>query len=314
VTAGGAARRQRRGERGVALLLAVWLLALLAVIVGEFVFSTRVRAVAERNKRDDLRALTLAIAGYRAALAALDDDIVGVWVDDEDRLLLYYKGESEGTPAAAQDVPLGDGSYSWRIVSEDGLMDINADPLPRTELANLLKACGMGPGVDRDTVIDSILDWRDRNREHRLNGAEEDFYRALDPPYSCKDGRLDVLEELLLVRGVTPELFFGKREKSQRTTGLRDLLSAHAFEFNAGAAPKAVLEARNKPRPARPTAPGSRYRIVASGSPGGGVPPRALQAVVERGADPNASDRRTFTLLYWNDTISPETVGREGGS
>ena len=54
--------RLRPRESGVALLLAVWLLALLAVVAGEFVFSTRVRAAAERNARDDLRARALAFS------------------------------------------------------------------------------------------------------------------------------------------------------------------------------------------------------------------------------------------------------------
>lgn len=310
-----AARRHCSGrEAGVALLLAVWLLALLAVIVGEFVFSTRVRASAERNKRDDLRAWTLALAGYRAALAALDDQIAGLSLAEDGGLLLHYKGETEGTPAAEQDVALGDGSYSWRVLSEDGLVDINGIQR-RSVLVNLLKECGVGPGADRDTIIDSILDWRDTNREHRLNGAEEDYYRGLDPPYSCKDAPLDVLEELLLVRGVTPEIFFGKREQGTTVPGLRDLLSVHSLDIdpNLATAPKAVLEALNRPRPARPTAPGSRYRIIATGNPGGGAPARSLQAVVERGEDTGTGDSRTFTLLYWNDTTSPEPVGREGG-
>jgi general secretion pathway protein K len=310
VTRPAAIRRRRPDESGVALLLAVWLLALLAVVAGEFVFSTRVRTAAERNARDDLRARALAIAGYRAAVAALDGRIAAVSVDSEERLLLHYRGAQEGTPAAEKDVPLGDGTYSWRIASEDGLIDVNSIP-QRTVLANVLGKCGLEPGSDRDTVIDSILDWRDPNREHRLNGAEEDYYRGLDPPYSCKDGKLDVLEELLLVRGVTPELFFGKKEKDRTLPGLRDLLSVHSFEFNPGAAPKIVLEALGRPRPQRPQPPGSYYRIVASGNPGAGAPARTVQAVVQR---VDAGDSRTFSLLYWNDSVNPDPVVREEGN
>lgn len=302
------ATRRRRGESGVALLLAVWLLALLAVVAGEFVFSTRVRSAAERNARDDLRARALAIAGYRAALAALDDRIQAVSLDGEGALLLHYRGAAEGTPAVARDVALGDGTFSWSVASEDGLVDINTIS-QRTVLANLLGTCGLEPGADRDTVIDSILDWRDTNREHRLNGAEEDYYRGLDPPYSCKDGRLDVIEELLLVRGVTPELFFGRKERDRTLPGLRDLLSVHSFEFHPGAAPKAVLEALGQARPTRRTPPGGRYRVVATGNPGGGAPPRTLQAVVQRD---DAGDSRTFALLYWNDNVNPgPVVGEE---
>ena len=77
-------RRARGGEpqAGIALLLVVWLLALLTVIAGEFMASGRVKAAAEHNKRDDLRGLALALAGYRAAVAALDDRIEGLELDD----------------------------------------------------------------------------------------------------------------------------------------------------------------------------------------------------------------------------------------
>lgn len=310
MTRGAMPLGRRGGESGVALLLAVWLLALLAVVAGEFVFSTRVRSAAERNAREDLKARALALAGYRAAVAALDDRIAAVSLDGEGGLLLHYRGAPEGTAAAAKDVPLGDGTYSWSIASEDGLVDVNGIQ-QRSVLASLLGKCGMEPGTDRDTVIDSILDWRDANREHRLNGAEEDYYRALDPPYSCKDGRLDVLEELLLVRGVTPELFFGKKEKDRTLPGLRDLLSVHSFEFHPGTAPKAVLEALGQTRPARPGPPGGRYRILATGNPGGGAPARTLQAVIQR---EDAGDSRTFSLLYWNDDVNPEPVVKEEGN
>ncbi len=99
-------------QAGIALLLVVWLLALLTVIAGEFMASGRVKAAAERNKRDDLRGLALALAGYRAAVAALDAQIEGLELDASGRLLLFYPGLADGVPAAADDVPLGEGTYS----------------------------------------------------------------------------------------------------------------------------------------------------------------------------------------------------------
>jgi general secretion pathway protein K len=46
-----------------------------------------------------------------------------------------------------------------------------------------------------------------------LNGAEDDYYQALNPPYKAKNGLIDTVEELLLVRGVTPEYFYGYPER-----------------------------------------------------------------------------------------------------
>jgi len=64
------------------------------------------------------------------------------------------------------------------------------------------------PGMD-ESIADAILDWMDSDDEPREYGAEADYYLALNPPYSPKNGPLESIEELLLVRGVTPYLLFG---------------------------------------------------------------------------------------------------------
>jgi hypothetical protein len=64
------------------------------------------------------------------------------------------------------------------------------------------------PGMTED-VADSILDWIDPDDEIREFGAELNEYAQLSPPYAPKNGPLETIEELLLVRGVTPWLLFG---------------------------------------------------------------------------------------------------------
>jgi type II secretory pathway component PulK len=64
------------------------------------------------------------------------------------------------------------------------------------------------PGMTED-VADAILDWLDSDDEERPLGAETGYYSGLSPAYAAKNGPLETVEELLLVRGVTPELLFG---------------------------------------------------------------------------------------------------------
>jgi len=64
------------------------------------------------------------------------------------------------------------------------------------------------PGMTQD-VADAILDWLDPDDTPRDSGAEVDYYSGLSPPYAPKNGPVDTVEELLLVRGVTPALLFG---------------------------------------------------------------------------------------------------------
>ena len=65
------------------------------------------------------------------------------------------------------------------------------------------------PGMTIE-VAHAILDWLDTDDTPREYGAEVEYYSSLMPPYAPANGPLKTLEELLLVRGVTPDLLFGR--------------------------------------------------------------------------------------------------------
>ncbi len=64
------------------------------------------------------------------------------------------------------------------------------------------------PGMTVD-IADAIMDWIDDDDETREFGAEFDYYQSLGSPYEPNNGPFNTVEELLLVRGVMPELLFG---------------------------------------------------------------------------------------------------------
>jgi DNA uptake protein ComE-like DNA-binding protein len=76
------------------------------------------------------------------------------------------------------------------------------------------------PGMTIE-IADAILDWIDADNEPREYGAEIDFYSGLTPPYAPQNGPLKTIEELLLVRGVTADLLFGR---DVNRNGLMDVL------------------------------------------------------------------------------------------
>lgn len=93
------------------------------------------------------------------------------------------------------------------------------DESTRLNLNTLLNAESLIPGSGRtllmalpgmtEDVADAILDWIDSDEDPREFGCEIEHYSGLDPSYAPKNGPLATVEELLLVRGVTPELLFG---------------------------------------------------------------------------------------------------------
>lgn len=96
------------------------------------------------------------------------------------------------------------------VSDESGKINLNAllkwDPSGQ-KAHDILLAMQL-PNLTED-VINSILDWLDPDEEERSNGAEDIYYGSLTPSYHAKNGPLDSLDELLLVKGVTPRFLYG---------------------------------------------------------------------------------------------------------
>jgi general secretion pathway protein K len=64
-------------------------------------------------------------------------------------------------------------------------------------------------------IINSLKDWMDSGDDDAitgLSGAESSYYEDRTPPYPCRNGPVNDLDELLLVKGITPELLYGNNE------------------------------------------------------------------------------------------------------
>lgn len=112
------------------------------------------------------------------------------------------------TDISLTDVPLGDGKFSVKIIDSERKFNINAALANPTILQHALTLMGADAG-NIDTIVASIQDWIDLDDQIHVNGAESEYYQTLNPPYFAKNGPIDDLTELLLVKGITPELYWG---------------------------------------------------------------------------------------------------------
>ena len=109
------------------------------------------------------------------------------------------------------DTPNG-GVATWKIIDLERYANINS-PMFANEA--VLQQALMVIGVDAGTqtpIVNSILDWITPGENMRVQGAKSDYYQTLKPmPYYAKDGPIDDLSELLLVKGIRdlPELYYG---------------------------------------------------------------------------------------------------------
>ena len=104
------------------------------------------------------------------------------------------------------DCEVGDGKYSIKITDLERKVNINT--ANEVMLQQALALVGVDAN-DAPTIVGSILDWIDPDSSTHPDGAESDYYQGLDPPYYAKNAPIDDLSELLLVKGVTPEIFWG---------------------------------------------------------------------------------------------------------
>jgi general secretion pathway protein K len=196
-----------RGERGAVLIALLWILVALSIIALSFSRESLVEVAAARNARDLTGAYYVARAGIAATAYRL-------W---ERRNRPQVTGlEQQVLPPDPLDLGILEGNFgggSFRVEVQDDSGKLNLNFMPEEQLRGLLEALAI-PKPDADVIVDSVMDWRDPDRTHRMNGAEDEFYQALSPPYKARNGRIETVEELLLVRGVTREYYYGYRERT----------------------------------------------------------------------------------------------------
>lgn len=217
-SAGFEAPGPRRGtrDRGMALMVVLWILALLGIIFTTFAFSMRTELAASGNFKEAAEAYYIAEAGvYRAASEIINADR-NVPPDST-----FYDSLDEHwhtNPSAYENVPVGRGSYWVTVTDEESKIPLNlaSDPILRRLFSN----SGVGDEKLLSTIVDSIQDWRDPDNLHRLNGAEDDYYLSLPTPYRAKNGYFESIDELLLVKGMAPEILYGNVTSPQRRAQL----------------------------------------------------------------------------------------------
>jgi len=306
-----------KGEHGFALVAVLLVMAMLGALGAEFAYAMRLEATEVRSYRDGIVAEHLAEAGIAQAIREIVGDVGFVAVAD-DGDLTFYKADRSALPRLPRtNVPLGAGAFSYRISDEEGRINVNSAPPPRIDA--LLTVLGIDK-IARDTIGDSLQDWRDADEAHRVNGAEsEDTYLLLSVPYRSKNGALDSLEELRQVHGVTREIFEGTQERP----GIKELLSVRSpGQVNINTASPVVLRALGlgdaqlsdvvqgrKQTPMQMTDLGRfpqgvfqvqtrTFRIVAEGLVEGHVRAR-VTAIVQRHADTGGDN---VTVLEWAES------------
>jgi general secretion pathway protein K len=181
-------------QQGVALVIVLWVIALLGVIAASYALSTRIETALTRNWLESNQARALAKAGVQIAILEL---LRPATTDAE----AENKWRADGT---VYETSFAGAGLRIAIADETGKIDLNGAPAGLID--GLLQTTNIEEN-ERLKLLDAILDWRDDDELERLNGAEDDEYRAAGLQYRPKNGPFDNVEELSLVLGMSAGLY-----------------------------------------------------------------------------------------------------------
>ena len=205
--------RVHHNSGGMALILAVIAIFVLSALAAGLALSMKVETRLAQNADSEQQLLWLGRSGVELARYVLSQQLT-IPTEPYDALNQIWAGGPGGpgetnsalTGLSLDHYPVGEGTVSVKIIDLERKVNIN------TANAEALQQALTLMGVDANdisVVSDSILDWIDADDAPRAAGAESDYYQGLAVPYYAKNAPIDNLSELLLVKGVTPEMYWG---------------------------------------------------------------------------------------------------------
>lgn len=224
-----------RREAGSVLVVTLLVTILLATLAMSFSDETVVELSLSGFSRDNDMAYLAARSGVQAALAAMSTD------KEKDVDSLKEDWATVGTSFNPADL-LEEASVSVSVMDESGKLNLNmlqnsrgdVDEEKSRQVKRLFRVLGLG-----EEKAEPLLDWLDGDDIERMQGAESDYYRGLEQPYSCANGTFQTMDQLSLVKGLRPQ----DQDPNRPAVDLTAFLTVYTDgRININTAPSQVLQ------------------------------------------------------------------------
>jgi general secretion pathway protein K len=229
--------------RGIALLITISVTTILVAAALEYNRRARFQVLSTASVRDRLTTSYMASSGVHTAMALLIKDKAESNFDS----LQEDWANPEKMDEILQEIPFDNGKLSVVITDELSKIQINAlVRFPDSRQFNetqimlwerILDNIGSEEDLQDDSnptaIVNSVKDWLDSGDDEAttgLSGAESSYYEEQDPPYASRNGPISDLYELLLIKGITPQLYYG----NENTPGLVNFLTVHGTAIGSG--------------------------------------------------------------------------------
>jgi general secretion pathway protein K len=202
-------------ERGIALVIVMISIMVLTMLAAGFAYSMKVETKLARNANSEAELEWMGRSGVEYARWVLANSLANPTqpYDSLDQPWATGSGSLGPTNAPIGEVEnplnIGHGTVNWKITDLESKFNINAsEQILQQVLPQALTLMGVAAG-EATPIVSSIIDWIDADDQTHVEGAESDYYHNLTPPYEAKNGPIDDISELLLIKGITPEIYYG---------------------------------------------------------------------------------------------------------
>jgi len=230
-------------NRGIALLITISITTILVAAALEYNRRARFAVVSAAAARDRLTLSYMAASGVHAAMALLVKDKL----ESNSDTLQEDWANPEKIDELLQQIPFENGKLSVTISDELSRIQVNAlVSFPDSNQFNepqvmvwdrFLRYIGEEDDLKDDSdpvaIVNSVKDWLDSGDDDAttgLSGAESSYYEDLEPPYTSRNGPILDLNDLLLIKGITPKLFYG----GEQTPAMAGYMTVYGMAMGAG--------------------------------------------------------------------------------
>jgi len=235
-----------RSERGAVLILVLWVITMLTMVGGYYAMDAKIRRNLGQFAWDSVQgreALRSFILYMSTASAKEEDPTTGLergGPADRGKPAVASKKTGKGAEkemdgetspfdpdGTVHTIDFGGQELRFTIQSEAGKLDLNM--ATEEQITDVISGL-IGDQKEAKRIADAILDWRDPDNLERYPGSEKEAYLAMTPTYLPAQGPFRYLEDLLLVDGMTRDLYDGPIEYEGAngtlwTGGLKDLFT-----------------------------------------------------------------------------------------
>ncbi|MFH1228013.1 MAG: hypothetical protein V1701_08960 [Planctomycetota bacterium] len=196
--------------KGSILVFTVWVIFTLVIFATTLASIVSDRIFFAQGYRERAQAYIAACSGINQAIAEIRKDTQAnnydflneTWCNNPE----LFNNQAVGNAFFTVSFDWLDGGTSYGMRDEESKININTASQKVLETLFKNQYDALTPS-EAESIANSIIDWRDEDSVERQGGAENSYYQALPIPYPCKNKFFNCIEELLLVKGITDNIF-----------------------------------------------------------------------------------------------------------